>query len=249
MALVLVVDDEADIRRLVRFTLELDGHTVLEALDGVDALRALDDARPDLIVLDLTMPRLDGWDLLVQLKAKGGDRAAVPVILLTALEGDTERIRAGIEGAVRYLTKPFDADGLRAEVARALAEPEREQRRRAAGEALERLAALERGDTPTTGGERPARPRLSRLGPPAERPTHRPAPRLAREAVADLSPRQRELLEAVASTPTVLEAAEQLGVSRSNVYASLRRIARRLHVASVPDLVTLAREGVGDDAA
>lgn len=246
MAVVLVVDDEADIRLLVRFSLEMDGHDVREAADGVEALRVLGGERPDVIVLDLTMPRLDGWDLLVQLKAKGGELAAVPVILLTAIEGDPERIRAGIEGAVRYLTKPFEADDLRAEVARALSEPERDQRRRAAGEALERLAAIERGGPPDAGA---ARPRLSRLGPPAESPTRRPAARLAPDAVAALSPRQRELLDAVASTPTVLEAAERLGVSRSNVYASLRRIARRLGVATVPDLVTLAREGAGDDAA
>ncbi|MGQ0520937.1 MAG: response regulator [Actinomycetota bacterium] len=246
MAQVLVVDDEADIRGLVRLSLELDGHDVSEAVDGVDALRALDAGRPDLVVLDVAMPQLDGWGVLARLKGSAG-LADVPVIMLTALGGDMDRIRGGIEGAVRYVTKPFDLDALRAEVALALAEPEPTMRRRAAQEAMGRLAALERGEDPPPGtGPGAARPRLTRLGGPVEagrvqvrRPGLRP------DQLAGLSPRQVELLRAVASTPTVRAAAERLHVSRSNVYASLRRIARRLQVASVAELVVAARRGLG----
>jgi len=70
------------------------------------------------------------------------------------------------------------------------------------------------------------------------------APAIDVAAVEALSDKQKELLAAVRDTPTVQEAAERLGVSRSNVYASLRRIARRLAVPSVPELVSLARRGV-----
>lgn len=250
MARVLVVDDEKDIRRLVRFSLELDGHQVTEAADGLEALRAIGPDAPDVMVLDLTMPRLDGWEVLVRLKAGGEGPADLPVILLTALDADIDRIRGGIEGAVRYLTKPFDPEHLRSEVLRALAEPEKDQRRRAALAALEHLAALERGDVAATDGPAPAHPRVTRLGGPVTYAPLRPRPRrLGGEQVRGLSPRQGELLRAVGATPTVKAAAERLGVSRSNVYASLRRIARRLRVASVTELVTMARQGVGDDAA
>lgn len=246
MARVLVVDDEADIRRLVRFSLELDGHQVTEAADGLEALRALGPGAPDVMVLDVTMPRLDGWEVLVRMKAGAGAGGVdLPVIMLTALAADVDRIRGGIEGAVRYLTKPFDPDDLRMEVQRALEEPEPVQRRRAALDALEHLAALERTDG---GGDRApaARPHITRLGGPLDAAPFRPRPRrLGIEQVQRLSARQGELLRAVAATPTVLAAAERLGVSRSNVYASLRRIARRLEVASVTELVALARQDVG----
>lgn len=244
MARILVVDDEADIRGLVRLSLELDGHDVDEAVDGLDALRVLDSSGPDLVVLDVAMPRLDGWGVLARLKGSAA-LAAVPVIMLTALGGDMDRIRGGIEGAIRYVTKPFDPDVLRAEVTAALAEPEPALRRRAAQEAMGRLAALERGeDAPP--GPGPARPRLTRLGGPAgPAPAQVRPPSLRPEQLDGLSPRQAELLRAVAATPTVRAAAERLHVSRSNVYASLRRIARRLDTPSVAELVVAARRGLG----
>lgn len=186
MARVLVVDDDADIRRLVRISLELDGHEVTEAADGVEALRAVDPVPPDVMVLDVTMPRLDGWEVLVRLRAGGAaGAAAVPVILLTALDAGVDRIRGGVEGVVRYLTKPFDPDDLRAEVLRAMDAPAPELRRRAALDALEHLAALERGGP--ADGRRPAtaRPRVTRLGPPLETrgaARARPAPPAGRRA-------------------------------------------------------------------
>lgn len=244
MAHVLVVDDEADIRGLVRMSLEMDGHEVSEAVDGLDALRALDAACPDVVVLDVSMPRLDGWGVLARLKGSAA-LAAVPVVMLTALRGDMDRIRGGIEGAVRYVTKPFDPDVLRAEVNQAVAEPEGDLRRRATHEAMTQLATLEKGDPVVEGGPAPARPRITRLGGPIDTaPAHVPPPRLRPEQVAGLSPRQAQLLRAVADTATVRAAAERLHVSRSNVYASLRRIARRLDVATVAELVTLARRGI-----
>jgi DNA-binding response OmpR family regulator len=247
MASVLVVDDEEDIRDLLRINLELDGHEVTAVSSGAEALDCLDtgDALPDVIVLDLMMPGMDGWEVLTRLKMQQSDAAAVPVLLLTARAADLDRIRGGIEGAIHYITKPFTLDELRDQVRKALeGEPELVKRRRAQREALERLARLERGAAPG-GDDTGARPRLTKLegapGPKGQEvPMYRPPP----GALAGLSPKQRELLDAIAANPTVRAAAEQLHVSRSNVYASLRRIARKLDMKSVPELVALARQGV-----
>lgn len=245
MASVLVVDDEEDIRHVVRINLELDGHDVTTVSSGPEALDRLAADVPDVIVLDLMMPGMNGWEVLTKIKMQSSDVASVPVLLLTGRADDMDRIRGGIEGAIHYITKPFTLGDLRNEVRKALeGEPEPVKRRRAQHEALERLARLERGAAPMA-EETGARPRLTKLestpGPkePAFR-IRRPSP----EAMQTLSPKQRELLDAIAANPTVRAAAEQLEVSRSNVYASLRRIARKLDVKSVPELVALTRQGV-----
>src|ERR1051325_3625589 len=133
MATILVVDDEPDIRLLTTVNLERDGHRIIGASNGAEALEAVKDALPDLILLDVMMPELDGWGVLDQLKAHlGKPFSDIPVILLTALGG----VKGGIEGAVRYLTKPIDLDELRQAVTDALNEPESAQRRKAQGKAL-----------------------------------------------------------------------------------------------------------------
>ena len=122
-------------------------------------------------------------------------------------------------------------------------DPEPMKRRKVQTDALEQLARLESGHSEPVGA-RAARPHLTRLErSPDPEPTRAGAAGLPADKVAGLSDKQRELLRMVASTPTVSEAAERLAVSRSNVYASLRRIARKLDVRSVPELVTLARQG------
>ena len=80
MASVLVVDDEPDIRYLVRELLERAGHDVVEAGDGTEALRIFFSSRPDLVVLDVSMPGLDGWGTLERIR----DLSDVPVVMLTA---------------------------------------------------------------------------------------------------------------------------------------------------------------------
>ncbi|HSH58660.1 MAG TPA: response regulator, partial [Acidimicrobiales bacterium] len=117
MATILVVDNEPDIRDLVRLTLELDGHAVITASDGAEALELALRRRPDVVVLDLMMPEKNGWQVLAEMK--GGEDTAVattPVILLSARSDELARIRGGIEGAIRYLTKPFSPAEVRAEV-------------------------------------------------------------------------------------------------------------------------------------
>src|SRR5881628_3254987 len=133
MGRVLVVDDEPDIRELVRLNLELEGHEVLLAPDGPAGLDILRREVPDLIILDVMMPAMDGWDVLRQIKGDADARVSeVPVIMLTAKTDDLDRVRGGIEGAIRYITKPFELADLRAAVKEGLeGDPEPVQRRHA----------------------------------------------------------------------------------------------------------------------
>ena len=103
---VLVVDDESDVIDLIRYKLRGAGFAVLEANDGLTALRMAREHRPDLVVLDLMLPEMAGEEVCRQLKADA-DTAAIPVLMLTAKGQASERI-AGLEiGADDYLLKPF----------------------------------------------------------------------------------------------------------------------------------------------
>jgi DNA-binding response OmpR family regulator len=111
-ARILVVDDEPDVRMLVRELLERAGAVVREAQDGRECLRVLYDARPDLIVLDVMMPGLDGWQTLERIR----DMTDVPVLMLTARGGELEKVRGLQAGADDYVTKPFGRQELLARV-------------------------------------------------------------------------------------------------------------------------------------
>jgi CheY-like chemotaxis protein len=247
MATVLVVDDEPGIRLLLQLELDRQGHRVLEAGDGTEALDMVSRERPDAVVLDVMMPKVDGWAVLTELKADPDPEIRrIPVILLTALAEPLDRAKGGIEGAVRYLTKPLDLEDLHAAVDDALAGPEAAQRRRAQEQALELLARLERNAPVATGPASP-RPRLSRLergpAPSATAPPPGSTVRPGADRLSTLTDKQRELLDALRRAPTVMEAASTLGMSRSNIYASLRRISRKLGVHSVTELLDLVRHG------
>src|SRR5947209_20580186 len=108
MASILVVDDDADIRLLTRLILERDGHAVTLAADGLEAMEAVVEGRPDVVLLDVMMPEVDGYAVLRKLKGADSDSSSIPVIMLTALGGPMDRAKGAIEGAVRYLTKPID---------------------------------------------------------------------------------------------------------------------------------------------
>ncbi|MGI2293841.1 response regulator transcription factor [Paenibacillus sp. GXUN7292] len=104
MALILVVDDDPHIRELVSHFLELEGLNVVEAVDGLDALRILDAAQIDLVILDIMMPGMDGWELCRELR----EQTDLPLLMLTA-KGETSQIIKGFElGTDDYLVKPFD---------------------------------------------------------------------------------------------------------------------------------------------
>ncbi|HXE45662.1 MAG TPA: response regulator transcription factor [Conexibacter sp.] len=109
---VLVVEDEDDVRRLVRVLLERAGHSVAEAANGFEALRRLDEQPPDLVVLDVAMPELDGWQTLERIR----DLSDVPVLILTARAGELDKVRGLRGGADDYVTKPFGRQELLARV-------------------------------------------------------------------------------------------------------------------------------------
>jgi len=106
MPTILVVDDEPPILELVRYTLEDEQIRVLEASDGAQALEAALAARPDLILLDVQMPRLDGLEVCRRLRADAS-LAGTRIVMLTAAGQDADRARGLAAGADEYLTKPF----------------------------------------------------------------------------------------------------------------------------------------------
>jgi two-component system alkaline phosphatase synthesis response regulator PhoP len=112
---ILVVDDEEDILELVRYNLAKDGYTLTCVASGEDALRAVEDEQPDLIVLDLMLPGVDGLEVCRRLRADPR-RASIPIIMLTAKSEEAD-IVTGLElGADDYLTKPFSPRVLLARV-------------------------------------------------------------------------------------------------------------------------------------
>ena len=111
-ALVLVVDDEPDVRSLLGELLGRVGYEVVEAVDGRAGLRAVYEHRPDLVVLDVSMPLLDGWQTLERIR----EVSDVPVLMLTARQSELERVRGLKAGADDFVGKPFGRQELLARV-------------------------------------------------------------------------------------------------------------------------------------
>jgi DNA-binding response OmpR family regulator len=116
MTSVLVVDDDADIRTLVAELLQRAGHEVIEAADGESGLKQFYAQQPDLVMLDVSMPGLDGWEVLTRIR----ELSDVPVLMLTARAGELEKVRGLRGGADDYVTKPFGRQELLARVDAAL---------------------------------------------------------------------------------------------------------------------------------
>ena len=108
---VLVVEDDQPLVRILAKSLETSGFEVLTAFDGEEGLRAARDDRPDAIVLDLQLPRVNGVDVCRRLRSEGN---AVPIIMLTARSAVPDRITGLDAGADDYLVKPFDVEELKA---------------------------------------------------------------------------------------------------------------------------------------
>jgi len=124
---VLVVEDEPDIRNLIAFALEYAGYKVLVSADGEDALRQADEELPDLILLDVKMPRMDGYEACQLLRAKHSTKD-IPVVFLSARGQDSE-IQRGLElGAEEYILKPFAPDELYRRVGAILERRKRQQK-------------------------------------------------------------------------------------------------------------------------
>ena len=121
---VIVVDDHPAVRELCRIGLEAAGLRVIEAADGVEALELIRRERPDLILLDIMMPRLSGWEVAAELLNEPSMND-IPIIFISALTGLHERKRASVLGAFDYLTKPLDPAELAKNVTEALDRIER----------------------------------------------------------------------------------------------------------------------------
>lgn len=111
-ARILVVDDEVDILDLLGELLGESGYDVIRASDGREAVRALFQQQPDLVLLDVAMPELDGWQTLERIR----DVSDVPVLMLTARAGEDDKVRGLRAGANDYVTKPFSTRELLARV-------------------------------------------------------------------------------------------------------------------------------------
>ena len=115
---VLIVDDEPDVLLTLRMILEAEGFDPSLAADGETALRRIDDEHPDLVLLDIMMPVLDGWFVLAEL---AGRSRRPCVVVCSAKSSDADRLRARELGADEYVTKPFEPDDLLAVIRRVLA--------------------------------------------------------------------------------------------------------------------------------
>ena len=109
---ILVVDDEAPIRELVRFYIEKEGYTMLEAENGIEALEVFENEYVDLAVVDVMMPKMDGWELVSELK----QIRDVPVVMLTAMGESKDKLKGFDLGVDDYVVKPFDPDELMARI-------------------------------------------------------------------------------------------------------------------------------------
>ncbi|HPH95079.1 MAG TPA: response regulator [Anaerolineaceae bacterium] len=120
MAKILIAEDERDIRDLVKFTLQFAGHEVFAAEDGQQAVEMAEEVRPDLILSDIRMPRMTGYEACQKIKSNPA-MANIPVVFLSA-KGQEAEIQYGLEmGADAYLLKPFEITDLVLQVATLLA--------------------------------------------------------------------------------------------------------------------------------
>jgi CheY-like chemotaxis protein len=119
---VLVVEDDPDLLRFAQVTLRLAGYRVVTASDGEQALVAARKARPALVLLDLRLPVLDGWQVLDRMAADP-ELSTIPVLIVTATADGLSQARSEAGSVVGYLVKPLSADALLAGVEKATAKP------------------------------------------------------------------------------------------------------------------------------
>lgn len=108
---ILVVDDSPTVRKLIAGKLEKSGHNVVCAVDGIDALEKLAAERPDLVLLDITMPRMDGYEVCKQIRANPAAKD-LPVVMISGKDGFFDKVRGRMAGTSGYVTKPFGPETL-----------------------------------------------------------------------------------------------------------------------------------------
>jgi two-component system chemotaxis response regulator CheY len=116
---ILAVDDSASMRQMVRYTLEGAGYKVVQASDGVEALELAKNGVADLVLTDVNMPRMDGIELVRELRALSNYKF-VPMLVLTTESGQETKMRGKQAGATGWIVKPFNPDQLLATIARVL---------------------------------------------------------------------------------------------------------------------------------
>lgn len=116
---VLIVDDDLDSRSICSVLLRHFGYEVIEASDGGEGVRLAKEAKPDVVVMDVTLPVLDGWDATARIK-QDPETADVPVIMLTARALPSDRLKGEMAGCTSYLTKPCSPKALKLEIERLL---------------------------------------------------------------------------------------------------------------------------------
>ena len=109
--LVLLVDDDAKVRELVRVNLEFEGYIVREAGSAEEGMTAIEEAKPDLVLLDVMMPHIDGWEMLRRVQEHYG-AGAIPVVMFSGQVDAAARTQADAEGAQAFVGKPFDLQQL-----------------------------------------------------------------------------------------------------------------------------------------
>jgi excisionase family DNA binding protein len=109
--LVLLVDDDERVRELVRVNLEFEGYTVTEAGDAEEGMAAIERAKPDLVLLDVMMPHVDGWEMLRRIQDRYGV-GAIPVVMFSGKADEQARTEAAERGAQAFVGKPFDLQQL-----------------------------------------------------------------------------------------------------------------------------------------
>jgi len=115
---IMIVDDEADILFTIGQMLEISGYDVIKAVDGDDCLKKLNEVMPDLVLLDIMMPGMNGWDVAAKIK-ENPKWSDIPIIFVTA-KGDAMSVGMGNMAAEDYITKPFDIIDLKSRVEKVL---------------------------------------------------------------------------------------------------------------------------------
>ncbi|MEW6007694.1 MAG: response regulator [bacterium] len=125
---ILIVDDDIDISEIIKTILEMEGYEVTIAYDGMSALDISYQKKPDLVLLDIMMPGMDGWDVLKRLKACR-KTLHIPVAMVTARINPEEKIKAFKEGAEEFITKPLHIDDFLRRINRLFHKEEEERKK------------------------------------------------------------------------------------------------------------------------
>jgi twitching motility two-component system response regulator PilG len=108
---ILVVDDSPTVRKLISGKLEKCGHEAICAVDGMDALAKINEVIPDLVLLDITMPRMDGYQVCKLIRSNDATKD-VPVVMISGKDGFFDKVRGRMAGTSNYITKPFGPETL-----------------------------------------------------------------------------------------------------------------------------------------